>query len=602
MLRRSISATDAAPTPQARLRRLISATSASRCRSDRVLESRTPAILRVFGPDQDRRRDDRGAQGAHADLVDPDDQAPAGLPQAPLGAQVRDSVLAPSHASGSPSRCSLGGASAARSDPCHGHRSPRGRDRPAARSSTSRTRPPLEYLAEPRCGARPSTPAADERRRRASGGPLPETGIGALAALSRLAHRRAGRRQPDQRAAHVPLRDRRRDPAALAADWLTSAIDQNAFSWVNSPLASRLEQLSHRLAQGPVRAAGGLGRRPDHGRHDGQLHAPSPRPALVGRADTASTSRSRASAALPHRITVLTQRLYPHQRRQGARDAGHRPRQRSAASRPTASGRLDLAALEAALRGARRRARRSWPPTRATWTPGAFDPIEPMADLAERYGAWLHVDGAFGLFARRVAGVSAASCDGIERAHSVIADGHKWLNVPYDCGFAFVRDPQLLAGTFAAGAAYLPPLGRPAARTSATRARDVPAGARRCRSGRRSRPTAAQGYRAMVERHLALAQRLAAQVDAAADLERSRRCPWTSSASAIRPDGVDEAALDALNRELGAQVLEDGRVYVGHDASIDGMVCFRPAIVNWLTTEADVDLLVDGHPGAGRQR
>jgi glutamate/tyrosine decarboxylase-like PLP-dependent enzyme len=100
-----------------------------------------------------------------------------------------------------------------------------------------------------------------------------------------------------------------------------------------------------------------------------------------------------------------------------------------------------------------------------------------------------------------------------------------------------------------------------------------------------------QGYRQMVERHLALAQHLAERVDAAADLERLADVPLDIVCFRFRPDAREGAVLDSLNRELGARVLEDGRVYVGQTIH-RGMVCFRPAIVNWLTTEADVDELV----------
>jgi glutamate/tyrosine decarboxylase-like PLP-dependent enzyme len=59
--------------------------------------------------------------------------------------------------------------------------------------------------------------------------------------------------------------------------------------------------------------------------------------------------------------------------------------------------------------------------------------------LAHRHHARLHVDGAFGLFAR-ASPLTADLARGVESADSVIADGHKWLNVPYDCGFAFVAE------------------------------------------------------------------------------------------------------------------------------------------------------------------
>src|SRR5438874_2716483 len=72
---------------------------------------------------------------------------------------------------------------------------------------------------------------------------------------------------------------------------------------------------------------------------------------------------------------------------------------------------------------------------------GAFDPLPQIADAAEEAGAWLHVDGAFGMWA-------AASptlrhlCAGVERADSWATDAHKWLNVPYDSGIVFCAHPE----------------------------------------------------------------------------------------------------------------------------------------------------------------
>ena len=87
---------------------------------------------------------------------------------------------------------------------------------------------------------------------------------------------------------------------------------------------------------------------------------------------------------------------------------------------------------------------------------GAFDPFDEIAGwLAERSG-WMHVDAAFGLWAR--ADPSRADLvAGLDRADSWATDGHKWLNVTYDCGIAFVRRLGDLARTFTAAAGYLPP-------------------------------------------------------------------------------------------------------------------------------------------------
>jgi glutamate/tyrosine decarboxylase-like PLP-dependent enzyme len=85
---------------------------------------------------------------------------------------------------------------------------------------------------------------------------------------------------------------------------------------------------------------------------------------------------------------------------------------------------------------------------------GAFDPAGPVIEWARARGAWVHVDGAFGLWAR-VAPARRALAAGLEAADSWATDAHKWLNVPYDCGVALVRDPAALRGAMGTGAAYL---------------------------------------------------------------------------------------------------------------------------------------------------
>jgi len=253
-----------------------------------------------------------------------------------------------------------------------------------------------------------------------------------------------------------------------------------------------------------------------------------------------------------------------------------------------AGGRVDLAALEDALRGLHGRPAIVIA-TAGDVNTGDFDPLREMAALTRKYHAWLHVDGAFGLYAA-LSPRTRHLTDGVDAADSVAVDGHKWLNAPYDTGFAFVRDPALHAETFSAGAAYLgmeaharPVFGNLGAEMS-RRARALPVWATLRAYGR-------DGYRAMVERHLSLAQRVAAQVDAAADLERLADVPLNIVCFRFRPPGVPEAQLNELNRRLGALVLEDGRVYFG-TTEYRGRVAFRPAIVNWRTRENDVDLIV----------
>jgi glutamate/tyrosine decarboxylase-like PLP-dependent enzyme len=251
--------------------------------------------------------------------------------------------------------------------------------------------------------------------------------------------------------------------------------------------------------------------------------------------------------------------------------------------------RLDLTALERALRGL------DGQPAvmiaaAGEVNAGDSDPIDAMADLAQEYGAWLHVDGAFGLFAG-VSPRTAGQVAGVERAHSVTSDGHKWLNVPYDCGFAFVRDRSLLARAFAYTADYLPRPDDPRPTMGAI----GPESSRRARSfavWATLRAYGRDGYRALVERHLDLARRLADRVDEAPELQRLADVPLNIVCFRYDPGHRSEPELDALNQRLGERILEDGRVYVG-TTRYRGRVALRPAIVNWRTGPEDVDTLVD---------
>jgi glutamate/tyrosine decarboxylase-like PLP-dependent enzyme len=163
--------------------------------------------------------------------------------------------------------------------------------------------------------------------------------------------------------------------------------------------------------------------------------------------------------------------------------------------------------------------------------------------------------------------------------------------VPHDCGFAFVRDEGLLRGAFGSSAAYYvgggvdQPNFALMAPESSRKARAFAVWATLRAYGR-------GGYQAMVERHVALARRVAQRVDEADDLERLADVQLNVVCFRYRPAGVPEDELDALNKRLGEEVLADGRVYVG-TTTYGGRVAFRPAIVNYRSTEADVDLLVD---------
>jgi glutamate/tyrosine decarboxylase-like PLP-dependent enzyme len=413
-------------------------------------------------------------------------------------------------------------------------------------------------------------------------GRLPEEGAGALAALAEIASRTDGA-IGGPRFFHFVKGGV--TPASLGADWLASTLDQNSASWVEAPLTTQLEILSIAwlldLFDLPEEWGGVL--------TTGATMANFVALACARRwwAEQHGVDVDEEGLAeLPPVPVLASGFIHPSDRKALAMLGLGRGSVRTFSLDD--AGRLDVDGLEAALRdlgGAPSIVIGSAGEVNA----GEFDPLARMADLAERHNAWFHVDGAFGLFAA-VSPRTAHYVEGVRRADSVIADGHKWLNVPYESGFAFVKRPELLQPAFSLSAAYLmsgedphPVFGYRGPESS-RRARSLAVWATLRAYGR-------SGYRGVVERHLDLAQRLAGLVDEAPDLERLADVPLNIVCFRFRPDGVEESALDDLNRRIGAAVLEDGRVYFG-TTTYRGSLAFRPAIVHWRTTEADIDLVV----------
>jgi glutamate/tyrosine decarboxylase-like PLP-dependent enzyme len=399
---------------------------------------------------------------------------------------------------------------------------------------------------------------------------LPEQGDGALTALRELIARSdVATRSSGPRFFHFVTGGT--TPAALGADWLTSLLDQNSFSWVSSPLGMELEEVAIGWLLELFELPESWG---------GVLTTGATMANFVGLAcgrrwwaqQHGVDVDERGFAGLPEVPVFSTPYLHASARKALAMlGLGHD------------SARLvDVDALErelAALNGAPAIVIANAGDVNS----GDFDPIDRLADLAKEHGAWLHVDGAFGLFAR-VTPQAAALAEGVERADSVISDGHKWLNVAYDCGFAFVRDRELLRQPFRLTGPYLPSDEAPSPEAS-RRARALAVWATLRAYGR-------DGYQAMVERHLGLAARLGRRVEEEAELELLAPVKLNIVCFRHRPQGMDESELDEHNLALGQDLLDDARVFYG-TTRYDGKVAFRPAIVNWRTTESDVDLIVD---------
>lgn len=216
---------------------------------------------------------------------------------------------------------------------------------------------------------------------------------------------------------------------------------------------------------------------------------------------------------------------------------------------------------------------------------GAFDPIGEIADIAHAKGAWLHVDGAFGLWARAASGDVARQARGIEKADSWGVDGHKWLQTAYDCGYAIVRDAEAHRRAMLIAASYLP------AQDGARHPADfVPELSRRGRgftTWAMIKSLGREGIAAMVDRHCAQARRMAARLAQEPDVEILNEVVLNQVAVRLGTD-LDGEQADALTNRAIARIQRDGECFVG-GANWRGRQIIRVSVIGASTTDADID-------------
>lgn len=206
---------------------------------------------------------------------------------------------------------------------------------------------------------------------------------------------------------------------------------------------------------------------------------------------------------------------------------------------------------------------------------GAFDPAAALCAAAKQAGAWVHVDGAFGLWARASA-ARAPLADGFEQADSWALDAHKWLNVPYDSGVAICRDAEALRGAMTANASYLIRSGvrEPDQQTPelSRRARGVEVWAALASLGR-------QGVSDLIERCCRHAARFAEGLRAAGH-------------EVLNDVRLNQVLVrfgdDDATRRVIAAVQADGTCWCG-GSEWQGKTCMRISVSSWATTEDDVE-------------
>jgi glutamate/tyrosine decarboxylase-like PLP-dependent enzyme len=214
---------------------------------------------------------------------------------------------------------------------------------------------------------------------------------------------------------------------------------------------------------------------------------------------------------------------------------------------------------------------------------GAFDPLERIADEVERHpAAWLHVDGAFGLWVA-ASPVLRPLIAGWQRADSWATDAHKTLNVPYDSGLVFVRDAAAHRASMSASAAYLPP-----APGSERDAMDyVPEMSRRARAFpiyAALRALGREGVAELVERLARMARRFADRLAGRPGVEVLNEVVFNQVLARF---GDDERTRAVVRR-----VQEDGTAWMGGTVW-RGRAAMRISVSNWATGEEDVDRSVE---------
>lgn len=207
---------------------------------------------------------------------------------------------------------------------------------------------------------------------------------------------------------------------------------------------------------------------------------------------------------------------------------------------------------------------------------GAFDPMQEINDRARQEGAWVHVDGAFGLWARAVPSLAHLAA-GVEHADSWSTDAHKWLNVPYDSGVAFVRDADALRKSMAVSADYLPtqtPQRNPSDYTPelSRRGRGVDVWAALRSLGR-------SGIRELIERNCRYARRIAEGLSAAG----------VKVLNEVVLNQVVVTFGDAeRTRQVIAAIQREGTCWCG-ETGWQGRPAMRISVSSWATTEADIE-------------
>jgi glutamate/tyrosine decarboxylase-like PLP-dependent enzyme len=362
-------------------------------------------------------------------------------------------------------------------------------------------------------------------------------------------------------------------PASLAADWLTSAWDQNAPMFLPAPAAAIAEVVAGSWLVDLLGLPAGMSVGFTTGATTANLVAlAAARQEVLRRAGWDVEADGLQGA--PRITVVASEEVHPSMTKAlRIVGLGQKAGIRVAVDD---QGRMEADALAAALAGL------DGPVIVAAQlgnvNSGAFDPLARIVPVVRRLpNAWLHVDGAFGLWAAAAPRLRPL-VEGLAEVDSAATDAHKWLNTPYDTGLVFVRNQPAVRASMSMAAAYLP---------SSDADRDpfdyVPEMSRRARGFpvyAALRSLGRRGVARMIERSCALASLFAETL--AADPKVRILNDVVLNQVLVRFGDSDE-----LTREVVARVQADGTLWAG-GTTWHGLGAMRLSISGWSTSEADV--------------
>jgi glutamate/tyrosine decarboxylase-like PLP-dependent enzyme len=435
------------------------------------------------------------------------------------------------------------------------------------------------YLGMIRERAVRATWSSDELRQRL-GGPLPERGADAIAVIDRIADAGQHGTVASQGPRYFGFVTGGSTPAAMAADWLVSTWDQNASVFVMSPIAAVVEQIVAdwliQLFRLPAHWSVGFVTGAQMANFTSVLAARHELLRQVGW----DVERNGLFGAPP--IDVIVSDESHRTIFTALRMAGFGA-ERVRRVETDAQGRMRPDRLAEMLRGGSGRCIVC--AQVGNVNTGDSDPITEIVLLTRERGAWLHVDGAFGMWAR-LSDTRRRLVAGVEHADSIATDGHKWLNVPYDSGIVLTAHPEAHQGSLLQPAHYIQMTAGerdPRAFTpdESRRARALPIYAALRALGR-------EGVTGIVDRCCEHATRMADRLTADQHVRILNDVVLNQVLVQFRPPGSDDDAAAKLTQQVIARVQEEGTCWVG-GTKWQGQTAMRISISNWSTASEDID-------------